>query len=92
MSKLIETKKITQDSLDYIERHTPFELEHKHRNGDFLYLLGIAFNIVFYSGDALENGQSIEVTYWSELYDLEINLNWKEQTVETATPLRDWNF
>lgn len=87
---LIETRKLTDESIDYINSLTPKELEDKYKNGDFLYLMGIAFQIVFYSLESLKDGQSTEVTYWSEYYNLEINLNWNDDTVEAIAPLIDW--
>ena len=93
MSKTIQTKQISQDCIDYINLLNPLELEKKFRNGDFLYLLGIAFTMVYYSGDSLDGGQSVEVTYWSEYYDMQIDLNWRDMTVEVVTPCdRDWTF
>ncbi len=32
---LIETRKLTQESIDYINSLTPEQLETKHRKGDF---------------------------------------------------------
>jgi hypothetical protein len=89
----IETKKITQDCIDFINKFTPQELENRFRKEDFLYLLGIAFSIVFYSGDEVTGGQSVEVIYWSEYYDMQINMNWRDNTVEVITPcIRNWTF
>ena len=46
--------------------------------------------MVNYAAMGLANGQSIEVTYWSEYYDLEINIDWNDNTVEAITPLINW--
>jgi len=41
--------------------------------------------------DSLPSGQSITVTYWSELLGVEINLDFAKDTVEVCTdPCTDW--
>ena len=90
--KTIEVRSITDEAIARLEELTPKELETKYKSGDFLYVSGIVFVMVYYSTAALQSGQSIEVTYWAELYNLEINLDFKDNTVIATTPVIDWRL
>lgn len=89
-TKTIETRQISNSAIEYLEKQTPESLEKKHRDGDYLFFGGILFKMVYYSLESIEGGQSKDVVYWSELYDLEIDLDFKEKTVITNTPIIDW--
>ena len=89
-AKSIETRSITDEAITALEELTPKELEAKYKNGDFLYMDGIVFVMVYYSATGLPSGQSVGVTYWSELYDLEIDLDFKDNTVIVSQPGTDW--
>ena len=86
----IETRELSNAAKDIIEKHTPRELETKFKDGDYLYMMGIAFKMVYYSMAALPCGQSSLVTYWSELYNIEINLDFIKEVVNVETPVIDW--
>lgn len=84
----IETRQLSDEGIEIIERLTPSAMEDKFRDGDYLYMLGIAFKMVYYSAEDF-NGQSRYVTWWSELYNIEIQLDRQEQTVVVETPVID---
>ena len=89
--KTIETRKLSDKDIELLESYTAVDLENKYKTRDCIYFPGISFIMVFYSHDCLPNGQSNSVTYWSELYDAEINLDWIENTVSVNTPAGiDW--
>lgn len=90
MTKIIETRRLSNWGIGQIKKLKPVELQKKWLTGDFLCIDGIVFQEVFYSLESNKSGQSDEVTYWSELYDLEINLNFKEKTTEVCQPSIDW--
>ena len=91
MAATIEKRKLTQETIDYFNRLSPVRLEEKHRQGDFLYFAGMAFTMVHYSEETTSDGQQSRfVSYWSELYDLELNLDFTEKTVESIKPCSDW--
>lgn len=89
-TKTVEVRKVTDDFIEHIESFKPKTLEIKYKYGDFLYVGGLAFKMVHYSMESLPSGQSIEVSYWCELYDLEINLNFVNETVSVDKPVSDW--
>lgn len=86
----IETRKISQEAIDIIESYTAFDLEDSFRDGDFLYMLGIAFHMVNYSGESFASGQSKYVTWWSELYNVEIQANRVTDIVTVETSVIDY--
>jgi len=90
MAKIIETRQLASHFIKHIRALTPEELEEKYKNGDFLYMSGIVFQMVHYSEAALPSGQSIYVSYWSELYDLEINLDFEKKITSITIPTVDW--
>ena len=85
----IETRQLTDEAIEMIEGLSANELENKFRNGDYLYLLGIAFTMVHYSMEDID-GQSKTVTWWSELYNVEIEVNRASNTVTVEKPVTDW--
>lgn len=90
MAKMIETRQISQDGINLLENLTPARLEKKYRHGDCIHFGPILFVMVSYSKESSKGGQSNDVTYWSELYDLEINLDWVDNTVIVQQPGIDW--
>lgn len=86
----VETRTLTNEAIDIIEKNTPRELETTCKDGDYLYMIGIAFKMVYYSMAALPSGQSSFVTYWSELYNIEINLDFMNEVVNVETPVIDY--
>ena len=88
--KTIATRQLAPEFIEHLDSLTPQELEERYKNGDFLYMSGVVFQMVYYSSSALPSGQSIEVTYWSELYDLEINLDFAKKTTIVQEPGIDW--
>lgn len=86
----IETRKISQEGINRIESFTAFELEDNFRDGDFIYMLGIAFTMVNYSNESDAEGKSKYVTWWSELYNIEIQVDRVSDTVTVETPLIDY--
>lgn len=90
MAKIIETRELAPKFVKHLMSLTPEELEERYKNGDFLYMTGIVFQMVYYSKSSLPSGQSIDVTYWSELYDLEINLDFAKETTSITRPTVDW--
>lgn len=90
MARIIETRKLSSTFIKHLRSLTPEELEEKYKNGDYLYISGIVFQMVYYSRRSLPSGQSVDVTYWAELYDLEINLDFAKETTGMTMPTVDW--
>jgi len=84
----IETRKLSVEAIQIIEELTAFELDDNYRDGDYLYMLGIAFKMVYYSVEDFD-GQSRDVTWWSELYNIEIQVDREKNTVTVETPVID---
>lgn len=85
----IEPRKISQEAIDIIESYTAFDLEDSFRDGDFLYMLGIAFHMVYYSADD-HDGQSKHVVWRSEFCNIEIQENRAKNTVTVEIPVIDY--
>jgi hypothetical protein len=84
----IKTRQISVEAVETIERLSATRLEEKFRNGDFLYMMGIAFKMVYYSAEDFD-GQSRYVNWWSELYNIEIHVDRAENIVTVRTPVID---
>lgn len=86
---MIETRELSPEAIEIIESNSAFDLEDNYRDGDYLYMLGIAFHMVHYSADDFD-GQSCTVTWWSELYNIEIQVNRVDNSVTVETPVIDY--
>jgi len=88
---MIETRKITDIGISIIERLTASKLEEQFRDGDYLYLMGIVFKMVYYSIE-VANNQSRFITWWSELYNIEIQIDRINDSVIVETPVIDYKL
>lgn len=91
--KTIETRKVSDDFIEHLVSLLPEQLEKLYRQGDFLYMDGIVFQMVHYSMETVvttTGTKSQWITYWSELYDLQIDLDFKDDTTEVSVPSIDW--
>jgi len=87
---MIETRKISEYGIKELESLTLEELEKLYKHGDYIYYGPIAFKMVHYSIESLPSRQSETVSYWSPLYDIEINLDYVNKTIEVIKPVIDW--
>ena len=91
MSKTIKIKKLSDKFIELLENMNPLELKEKYGKGDYLYIEGIAFVMVYYDDSSGIDNVSDFIVYWSELYDAEINLFRCDNEVEVITPSSvDW--
>ena len=87
--KTIETFKVATDFVEKLEKMTADELEKKYKHGDSLFMGDeMAFRMINYSLDGKSNNSQISryVTYFSTLFDCEINLDREKNTVIFAAP------
>ena len=87
---MIPTRKISEDGIEELENLTLEELEQLYKYGDYIHYREIAFRMVHYSIESLPSGQSINVSYWSPLYDIQLDLNYANKTIEVIKPVIDW--
>jgi hypothetical protein len=90
MIKTVKVRALAEPFLDTLRELTPKELEEKYRHGDYIHIGPASFIMVHYSVEASDGEQSRWVTYWSPFYDLEINLDFTEETVRIERPMSDW--
>ena len=88
----IETRTLSNEAIEKLYCMTPDELDKTYRNGDYLYIWGLAFVMVEYSATTTTDGQQSRfVSWWCELYDIQLDCDYDLQSIDAITPVCvDW--